>query len=183
VKVRLKPLPIFSWASVAPAYSPAATAANIAAPSAQACSEATTWMGTFITSAVTCMTNGDFWAMPPSATTRSARTPRSKRSMMAREPKAVASTRARNRRGAVLPRVRPATAPFRLWSASGERLPFSQSRASRPASPGARRAASSLRLASRRSLMSCRRRSFCAGSLGLLSAYSSGQYSRLTNQA
>ncbi len=48
---------------------PAATAASIPAPSAQAWSEATTRMGMPSTSAVTCITNGLLRAMPPWAIT------------------------------------------------------------------------------------------------------------------
>ena len=57
------------------------------------------------------------------------------RSMIAFEPKAVASTRARKIIGAVVPSVMPAIAPFSVWSASGVRRPFIQSTAITPLSP------------------------------------------------
>ncbi len=106
------------------------------------------------------MTRGDLRATPPTATIPSIATPSArKRSTMAREPKAVASTKARNRRGASVARVRPATAPLRVWSASGVRRPFSQSSAIRPDSSGFTCAAASDRAGISRSAIAAAIRS------------------------
>ena len=88
-------------------------------------------MGILSTSLIVCITNGDLRAIPPMPITLSIWTPSLRiRSTMAFDPKAVASTNARNIRGAVLPRVRPVMVPFSNWLASGVLRPFIQSVAS-----------------------------------------------------
>ncbi len=95
-----------------------------------------------MTSATICMTKGDFFATPPIAITSRTGIPSSaKRSTIRREPNAVASTSARNIRGASLPSVSPVIAPRSDWSASGVRRPFIQSTARIPDSPAGMRAA------------------------------------------
>ena len=81
-----------------------------------------------MTSHMVCITNGDFRAIPPMPITLSMTTPSSSNlSTIAFVPKAVASTRARNTCGAVVPRVKPATVPLSSWFASGVRRPLIQS--------------------------------------------------------
>ena len=92
---------------------PAATAANIAAPKAQACSDLATLIGIPNTSASVCITRGDFNEIPPIPITLSISMPFSrKRSTIAFDPKAVASTNALKMMGALLARFSPVSVPF-----------------------------------------------------------------------
>ena len=151
--------PMCLVASLISLYTPAATAANIAAPKAQVCSERTTRIGMSSTSASVCITKGAFLLIPPMALTESMRSPWPFIcSTIRREPKAVASTSARNISGALVPSVSSATAPFTFWSASGVRRPFIQSRATTPSSEG------SMSWASRVSSTSMPSRTFCLAS-------------------
>ena len=76
--------------------SPAATAANIAAPRAQVCSLAEILTGIFRISAHICMTNGALRLIPPAAVIELiGKFSFLKCSMIALEPKSVLSTRAR----------------------------------------------------------------------------------------
>jgi len=102
----------------------------MAAPKAQAWSELATLMGMFKTSESVCITKGDFFATPPIAITCLMGTPSlMKRSTMALEPNAVASTMALNNLMASVPRLSPEIAALSEWLASGVRRPLTQSSA------------------------------------------------------
>src|SRR6185312_11405292 len=107
---------------------PAAVAANMAAPKALVCSDLLILIGMFKTSAIICITNGDFLAIPPIPIIPFTDTPCFiNLSTIALLPKQVDSTSERKILGASVPSVKPVTAPLSKGLASGVRLPFSQS--------------------------------------------------------
>ncbi|MNI69411.1 hypothetical protein D3C73_1251540 [compost metagenome] len=121
-------LAIFCWAAGISACTFAATAAKIAAPSAQHWSEATICSGRLRTSQQACMMTGFLRAMPPSAITLFTAMPCSvKHSIMARAPNAVAAINPPNSAGASVARLRSVMTPFRRWLALGVRRPLNQS--------------------------------------------------------
>ena len=130
----------------------------MAAPRAHAWSLSSTRIFMPAMSAMVCMTKGDLRAMPPMAITSSMLTPSSrKRSLMARDPKAVASTSALKTAGAEVPSVSPSMAPRMRGSRSGVRRPLCQSRATGSSSVTGSFCASSvsrLRISPSRSLRS-----------------------------
>ena len=93
------------------------------------------------------MIKGDFCAIPPIAITPLIGIPSViNRSAIFFAPKQVASTKALNTLGEVLPKFNPEMTPFKFWLASGVLLPFIQSKANSPEAPIGSFEASSLNL-------------------------------------
>src|SRR5690606_25076226 len=102
----------------------------MADPRAGACSEADTLMGTLSTSAMVCITKGDFLATSPIAITASMAIPSSfSLSTIFLDPKHNAATRAFNTRAASVPGLIPIIAPVKVGLVSGVRRPLIQAKA------------------------------------------------------